>query len=564
MQNPETRQCQNCQASFTITPDDFGFYEKIAVPAPTFCPECRFQRRLSWRNERTLHRTICAATKKPIISGFAPDSGYVVYDRDYWWSDAWDPLSFGLEYDSAKSFFQQYDELMRRVPHPAVFNARTTNCDYTQYTGEFKDGYLVSASWEGENVAYGARVQSVKDSLDLYILVDGSLCYDVVSCFKMYSSMFSEKSENCTNCQFVYACKGCNDCFGCTNLRNKSYHIFNQPYSKEEYKKKLEEMDLGSFKNLEAARKKFTELKLAAIRKYANLINAPECTGDDLTNSVNCKSCFVATNDMRNCKYVANSTEAKDSYDGYGIGAAAEMMYEAFDSGVQASRLCFVATVYGGVNIFYSYNCHGCQNLFGCVGLRGKQYCIFNKQYTKEEFESLRAKIVEQMTRAGEYGEFFPTAISPFGYNETVANDYLPLTKEQATTKGYKWRDREASEHQPTVKAENLPDHIKDIDDNILKEIIECASCHRIYRIIKRELDFLKRFNIALPRKCFECRHQDRFHQVNFPRLHHRQCMCKTGHAHSDQPCPNEFETTYAPARPETIYCEQCYNAEVV
>src|SRR3989344_6028633 len=150
----ETRQCKNCKSSFTIEPDDFGFYEKIAVPAPKFCPECRMQRRFSWRNERTLHRAICAATQKPIISGFAPDAKYVVYERDYWWSDAWDPLSFGQEYDFSKPFFQQFDELMHRVPQPAVFNSRTANCDYTQFTGEYKDGYLVSASWEGENVAY--------------------------------------------------------------------------------------------------------------------------------------------------------------------------------------------------------------------------------------------------------------------------------------------------------------------------------------------------------------------------------------------------------------------------
>lgn len=546
--------CKNCQKEFTLESEDFVFYEKIKVPPPTFCPECRFQRRLSWRNERTLHRNKCAATGKDIITGFAPDAGYTIYERDYWWSDAWDATSFGQTYDPSKPFFTQFDALMKRVPQPAVFNARTTNCAYTQYTGEFKDAYLVSASWQGENVAYGARVQAVKDSLDLYILIDGSLCYEITSCHKMYSSMFSEKSENCTNSAFLYGCKGCNDCFGCTNLRNKSYHIFNEPYSKEEYKKKLEEMDLGSYKNLEAAKKKFEELKLAAVRKFANNTNTVNCTGDDLNNCSNCKNCFVATNDMRDCKYVSNSTEAKDSYDGYGIGAAAELMYEAFDSGVQASRLCFVATVYGGVNIFYSYNCHGCQNLFGCVGLRNKQYCIFNKEYSKEEFEQLRAKIVEQMTKAGEYGEFFPTEISPFGYNETVAQDYFPLTKEQAEAKGYKWREKEKSEHQPTIKASGLVDHVKGVDDAILKEIIECSNCHKPYRFIKKELDFLKRFNIALPRKCFECRHQDRFHQVNFPRLYDRQCM----------KCGKDIKTTYAPERKETVFCESCYNAEVV
>ena len=33
-------------------------------------------------------------------------------------------------------------------------------------------------------------------------------------------------------------------------------------------------------------------------------------------------------------------------------------------------------------------------------------------------------------------------------------------------------------------------------------------------------------------------------------------------HQHDGQ-CPNEFETSYAPERPEIVYCEACYNAEV-
>ena len=548
------KSCKNCQKDFAITPDDLGFYERIGVPAPQLCPECRFQRRLAWRNERTLHRAVCAATGKSIISGFAPDAGYTIYDRDYWWSDEWDALSFGQNYNLEKPFFQQYDELLHKVPMPSLFNSRNVNCDYTQYTGESKEGYLVSASWSVENVMYASRVAGVKDSMDLYIMMDGSLCYEIISCQKMYSSAFSEKSENCVDCRFVYECKGCNDCFGCTNLRNKSYHIFNQPYSREEYKKKIQEMDLGSYKNLQIARKKFEELKLAAVRKYANLTNAPNCTGDDLSNSFNCEDCYVCFNDMKDCKFVSNSNDIQNSYDCFGAGAAAELMYEAFDSGVQASRLCFVGTVYGGQNVFYSINCHGCSNLVGCVGLRKKNYCILNRQYSPSEYDDLISKIKSQMSKMGEYGEFFPVAISPFGYNETIAQDYFPLTKEQAIAKGYKWRDKEKSEHQPTIKAADLPDHIKNAGEDILKEIIACAGCQRVYRIIPRELEFLKRFNIALPRKCFECRHQDRFKQVNFPRLYDRQCMR----------CDKDIKTTYAPDRQETIYCESCYNAEVV
>ncbi len=34
-------------------------------------------------------------------------------------------------------------------------------------------------------------------------------------------------------------------------------------------------------------------------------------------------------------------------------------------------------------------------------------------------------------------------------------------------------------------------------------------------------------------------------------------------HLHGEKHCPNEFETSYAPDRPEIIYCEKCYQQEV-
>ena len=40
----ENRICQNCKSEFIIEPEDFNFYEKIKVPAPTWCPECRMIR----------------------------------------------------------------------------------------------------------------------------------------------------------------------------------------------------------------------------------------------------------------------------------------------------------------------------------------------------------------------------------------------------------------------------------------------------------------------------------------------------------------------------------------
>ena len=129
----ETRSCQNCKQSFTIEPADFDFYRKINVQPPTFCPECRNQRRMAWRNERTLYKRKCDAPghTEEIISMYALDSPCVVYDRDYWWSDKWDPLQWGRDYDFTRTFFDQFNGLMILLLLIKMLCARNTGITLT-------------------------------------------------------------------------------------------------------------------------------------------------------------------------------------------------------------------------------------------------------------------------------------------------------------------------------------------------------------------------------------------------------------------------------------------------
>src|SRR3989344_2333291 len=506
--NKEFKICQNCKKEFRVEPEDFSFYEKIKVPPPTFCPERRMQRRMAWRNERTLHRNKCTMTGKSVVSCFSKDSPFTIYERDIWWSDQWDPLEYGQEYDFSRPFFEQFRKLLEKVPLPNLFIGK------------------------------------------------------------------------CVNTFFLYDCKNCINCFGCTNLRNKSNCMWNEQLTKEAYDKQLKELNLNSFKNLMLAKEKFENLKMKAIRRYANIIRSTNVSGDNIINSDNCQNCFDLFGEVKDCKFITNcAIKFYTSYDGYGVGANSELVYEAMDSGVDASRLLFTLTAWECLNTEYCINCHGSNNLFGCVGLRNKSYCILNKQYTKEEFLKLREEIMKHMMEMPysdkrgnvyRYGEYFPAEISPFGYNETVARDYFPINKNDIIKNGYKYIEKEKPEYQATRMAKYLPDNIKDTDEQILKEVIECESCRRPFKIIENELIFLKRFNLALPRKCFECRHQERFKKVNPPKLYHRQCMCggaesprtTVEHSHSGQ-CTNEFETSYAPERPEIVYCEKCFQQEV-
>jgi len=571
--NQEIRRCQNCKKDFVIEPEDFDFYEKIKVPAPTFCPDCRMQRRFAWRNERTLHHNVCAKTGKKIISGFAPDSGFKIYDRDVWWSDDWDIMVYGADYDFSKPFFKQWEELFKYVPHPAVFNTQTVNCDYTQYTGNMKNAYLVSASWGGENIAYAARAVFCRDTFDVFTVHYSELCYEDVNVFKSSRTHFSQNCESCVDSLFLYDCRGCTNCAGCTGLRNKSYYIFNQPFSKEDYQKEFQRLKVNTYSGVKEVKNKFEALKQGHIRKYATLIKCERSTGDNLQNVADSKDCFDASGGIQNCKFIQNGTDRlTDSYDGYGVGAGSDLLYEVFDSGVGGSRQLFCMTVYGGHDIIYSFNCHGCNNIFGCIGLRSKEYCILNKQYTKEEYEALVPKIIDHMNempyagkngRVYKYGEFFPIELSPFGYNETAAQDFLPISRELAQAVGYNWREPHISEHQPTILAENLPDAIEDVSAEIIKENIGCLSCKKAYRIIQKEYQFLNQFHLSLPRLCPECRHKARLNLRNPLKLWHRQCMCNKQHAHHREKCLNEFETSYASDRPEIVYCEQCYQQEV-
>lgn len=576
----ETKTCQNCKQNFTIEPEDFNFYEKIKVPPPTFCPECRHQRRISWRNERSLHKINCKAPEhsEQIISMYKDTENYNIVDNEYWWSDKWDPLDYGQEYDFSKPFFEQFSSLLKSVPLATLSTVNSVNSEYTNFVDDNKNCYLIFGSGWNENVRYGNKLLSCKDSQDLFMCEKCELCYECVDCVESYHLFWGFKSKNCSDSYFLYNCKNCSNCFGCTNLVNKSYCIWNRQYSKEEYFNILNKMNIGSYSTLLLIKDKFLKkLYLSSIHRYANIVLSVNCTGDNITESRNCHNCFEAFKNLENSKYEYGALDLKDSYDGNGIFDN-ELSYELVDCNRDANNF-FSITTYDSSDIRYMFNCHNVEYCFGCIGLRKKSYCILNKQYTKEEYEKLIPKIIEHMNnmsfidkkgRIYKYGEFFPTEISPFSYNETLAYEYFPLTKDEIEYQGYEWKDQDNRNLKIDIKAGDLADDISEINSDIIGKIIKCEhigecseQCTEAFKITLDEFQFYKRMNIPIPRLCPNCRHYQRLKQRNPLKLWHRQCMCDKDHPNHKGKCEVEFETSYAPERPEIVYCEKCYQAEV-
>ena len=575
----ETKTCQNCKSSFTIEPEDFQFYERVKVPPPTFCPDCRLQRRLAFRNERSLYKDTCDLCKKSFVSMYSPDKPFTVYCKECWYSDNWDPLAYGKEYDWDKPFFAQFRELMLKVPRIGIMHIHTNvNADYANYVAEDKNVYLSYSVIFSENVYHSRNVDKCKDIFDCLYLKESERSYESVDCSRVYGGKYLLRSRDCVNSAFLFDCVNCQNCFMSANLRSKQFVFRNEQLTKEEYGARMKGIGFGKRSELTRYKEEFRELIARSLHKFWNLLKVAACTGNNIENARNVRDSFDLY-DGENLRFCLRNIKSKDSYD-VSYAAGTELAHECISAGFGNTRTCFITHSDACEDSTYADWCQNCQNIFGCAGLRKKQYCILNKQYSKEQYEEMRMRIIRQTQetlyadkkgRTYGYGEFFPTELSPFAYKETMAQELFPLSRDEAVARGYLWKDPEPYPHTPTVQPDELPDRIDDAGESVLKEIIACPSCGRAYRIMPAEYDFLKHEGIALPERCVECRHKVRFALRNPLKLWHRRCMCdykiwKNSAKHMHHPedsCPNEFETSYAPERREVVYCEQCYQAEV-
>ena len=558
------KHCEWCNNQFEATVRDRAFYQKINVPEPKLCPDCRQQRRLMFRNERTLYSRSCDLCKKSIVSIYPSQTPFPVYCQTCWWSDSWEGTQYGIDYDPQRSFFDQYKELQGRVPHVGINAFTSENSDYTNNAVDNKNCYLLFAAENNEDCYYGRLVQTCKDCVDCDYIYDSQRCYGSLDCRNCYNTHFSEKSQGCNDVLFGFNLSGCSNCILCTNLRSKEYHVENKPVSKEEYERRRAEI-LASRESIASARMRFDELKKQAIVKYADLLKCENSTGDYLFNCQDTIRSFDTTN-AKECAYVNDALDPIDFYDGNNVYYKPELCYEIM--GVLKIYNCQCNTyIFYCANVLYSDSCHNTNDSIGCIGLRKNQWCILNKQYSPEEYERLKNEIVERLRAEGLYGEFFPPELSPFAYNETHAMTYYPLTKDEAISKGWRWSDTMPSTTgKETMNIDSIPAIIENTADDITRAILACAHCGKNYKITAQELSFYRTHHLPIPIIAPECRLLERQSRRKPRKLWTRSCMCRgaESHDHGASQCSRTFETPYAPERQEVVYCEHCYLQEVI
>ena len=563
--------CQNCKKDFIIEPEDFNFYEKMKVPPPTFCPECRLIRRLQFRNERSLFKNKCGLCGKDTISMYNPQDKFVVYCNSCYLGDNWDPLNYGKDYDFSRPFFEQFSELMKVVPRRALQIRGGINTEYANYIVNAKECFLSYSTVRSEKIYYSRVVDFSKECIDCVNILECELCYENINGTKNYNSHYLVDSRNCIDSRFLFDCINCSNCFMSINLRNKQYVFRDKQFTREEYNKLLLNAKTESYQVQENLFEEFKQMiGKRAIHRFTRIYKSENCEGNYIQNSKNIKGSFEIFK-AENSRYCIRLTDGPtDLYDVTGSGKS-ELLYESIGASWGSHNSMFFVVGNVTVDSQYCNFCVNVSNVFGSVSLNQGKYIILNKHYTKEDYEILVEKIKKHMNDMPyidengiiyKYGEFFPQICSAHSYNQSCAQEYFPLSKNEIIKKGYLWKDPEEKRHKSTFTKETLPDLVNDISDNFFEEIIECAHkgkcnhvCTEAFRIHPNELIYLKKWKLPIPRLCPNCRYYERLNFRTPPILWHRKCM-KEG-------CENEFETSYALDRPETVYCERCYQQEV-
>ena len=547
-------------AEFTrlvLTEAEKDFYSRLGpkfagksfpIPWPGESPRERTERRCAFRNQRRLYKRTCDLSGEPHVTLYHPDMDIPVYSIQSFWGDGWDACDFGQDYDPGRPFFEQLAELYRRVPRLGMMNRQCENSEYCNYSYSNKNCYLVFSSHYEEDCFHGNCSARNKDCSDYHWIARCELCYECFFCENCYESVYLDHCGSCYQCWFCYDCRDCKNCLFSANLRHKQYCIFNEQLSKDEYYAQLEKLKLQTYSGFSRAKQIFQgEMRERFPFRAVHQVQCENCEGTDHSYSRNIEACFQAdtTEDTLYSTYLGQTYDCVDvNYMGFD---RCELSYQCIGCTSLFHGIC-CDSCWHCAEINYSSYCFSSRDCFGCMSLKNKQHCILNKQYSKDEYEKICAQILESMSADGSWGKFFPIQMSAFGYNETVAQDWFPRTRDSALESGYGWRDLEDSEHLSADFV--IPEDIGDVSDEITDSTLVCSESGRAYKMTKGELKILKKLGVPVHRLCPDVRQSQRLSAHSPWDLWTRECAV-TG---------KEVRTTYSPERPEIIYSLEAYS----
>ena len=529
------RICTVTGLPFVITPLEQDLLQKFEAAIPTTHPVERLRRLAAFSNYLNLFHTTCAYTGDKIVSTFRPGVPFPVYRNEIWWSDAWDGLAYGRDYDFAGPFFEQFEALQNSVPQPALSVTYTTleNCEYINGASYSKNCYLIFHAGYNEDSCYCLHLWNSKDCIDCNSAFRSELCYDCTEIERCYDVRHVFNCKDCRECAWLWNCVGCQNCFGCVNLRQARFYWYNEQLTEAQYRRRLGAYCGDSAQHVEAERTRFHAFVKTHPQPALRGIETYGSTGDFLNHCANTSYCFDST-ELRDCANCQRINSSHDCLDQYSFGTNCELIYNSCRSGYNSMNIRHSVLAYlNSADVEYCVFCASCKNCFACVGLHNKEFCIFNKYYPKAQYYDLKQRIISQMrdgrVQGGRpvYGEFFPYRLSQYAYNDSDAHFFFPLPRGEAQRRGARWAEEERHSQGATAVS-RLPDRSSQADESLCGTALACPLSGRAFRISARELKLHQQRGIPLPREHWLVRISKREALKN-PLMLHENVSTKSG-----------------------------------
>ena len=429
-------------------------------------------------------------------------------------------------------------------------DADENNCPYINFAGNSRNCHMIFDSDFDEDSYYSNVLKHSRNCVDCSYVHRSELCYECIDCNNCYALSYAQDCTSCSDSAFLFSCIGCTNCLFCVNMTHKEFHIFNRPCTREEYERTLSTLRLDTRAGVERARARFTAHLQEFPRRCVRMLRTENCVGDYVFDSKNAYRSFNIA-EAEDVRYCDSLYRAKNCMDVSSFGENIDHVYESGTIGINASFIAFsFVCVLNCSDLLYCMEMRQSQQCFGCASMKRAKYCILNRQYTAAEYAALVPKIVEHMRRTGEWGEFFPMELSPFGYNETMAQEMFPLGPDAARVVGANW-----SVYEPplagvsSIGPEAVPDSIADARDDIVNTAIRCADTGRPFRLAAAELSTYRRRGIPIPVLHPDARYRRRMAQRNPQILRNARCAA-TGEA---------ILTTYPDSEAHEIFSETAF-----
>ena len=553
---PGERVCELTGEKWNLTEEEIGWYKKFNVPPSPYALHTRWELMTSFWTGFQWWYFKHPKTGENILSFYHPATGVSVLPDKEWFDH--DFSSEFLEDDPMRSVEESLYQLTRRIPLPASSNLQEPENSIATVSNGERNSYFMCGC-DSERSLFGFWSTRLVDSCLVFSSGNVTDSYSISCAVNVHNSLFIRDCSNVLSSAFCFSCEDIEFCFGATNQRHAKYLWFNEQLTKEAWEQRRAEVDLSRRSELEKWLEAFYDLVGNKTIWSENMsVGAINSTGEYLFDVSDCSECYFC---VKHCSHLYNclfGVSGKES--AFSAPIFSENVYEA-NNCFNSNACKYTYATYGCQNLEYSFLNYECQNCFGCVGLRHKEFYIFNKSYTEEVYWKKLDEIKCRMLDDGTYGRSLSMKLSPTYFGESGAVKHLDAKMDRWEKLGGTPFDPESFgaigdlSDQPMRSSQEIPDSIDEVTDEawIGKPILD-EKAHRRFTFLKPELAFYRRKRLAPPTTHMTTRMKDLLQEENLAVFENHACgkCAKQMRVAKNVKYPNR-----------TIYCTACYLAHL-